>query len=326
MNIIYASDNHFAPILAVSLMSLYQFNRNVNVMIIEHEISEENKKILNGITEKYAEPSIIYQKISLAEMEWDIKLVQDRGSAAQFSRLFFSGLIPEAWKRVIYLDCDTLILKSLQELWTQDIEGYIVGGILDAFSIQNYKLLGIDEKDNLINSGVMLIDVEKWKKQKTEQKIIRYIIQRKGKIPQGDQGILNNVLQGKIKILPLIFNEVAYLFDFSYVEIMQYRNPAKYYSLQQVKEAKKNPVIIHFTTSFASMRPWQEGCSHMYAKYWKEYYLSLFTDFKTENKKIPVLKSVMMKMMKGRARHLLLKVVGILHSYVKPMLYKMKRG
>lgn len=43
-----------------------------------------------------------------------------------------------------------------------------------------------------------------------------------------------------------------------------YRKPPNFYSKEEIKKAIEDPVIIHYTTSFISRRPWVEGCNHKY--------------------------------------------------------------
>lgn len=38
-----------------------------------------------------------------------------------------------------------------------------------------------------------------------------------------------------------------------------YRKPPNFYPKEEIKKAIEDPVIIHYTTSFISRRPWVEG-------------------------------------------------------------------
>ena len=43
-----------------------------------------------------------------------------------------------------------------------------------------------------------------------------------------------------------------------------------YYSEEELFEAKKNPVFIHYTTGFSN-RPWREPCTHIYKDIYRKY-------------------------------------------------------
>ena len=56
MNVIYASDDNYAWLMGISMISLFENNRNsqeVNVFLFGDKLSQENEKILAGIAEKY---------------------------------------------------------------------------------------------------------------------------------------------------------------------------------------------------------------------------------------------------------------------------------
>ena len=38
-------------------------------------------------------------------------------------RLFMGDMLPESVERVLYLDCDTVVLQSLKHLWKEELEG-----------------------------------------------------------------------------------------------------------------------------------------------------------------------------------------------------------
>lgn len=325
MNVLYACDDKFVKILAVSLRSLYQHNNEVNVLLLGNSISNQNKKLLEDISEKYSTKKIIIKKSCDIEKILSYPLKKDRGSVAQFSRLFFEKSLPASWDKLIYLDCDTIILHSLKELWEQQLGQAVVGGVLDAFSYLNYKALGLSEDNILINSGVLLINVCKWRELLIEQKIVSYIKCCKGYIFQGDQGIINFVLSDYICKLPLKYNVVEYLYDFTYKEILIYRKPLKYYTPKQVERAKNKPIIVHFTTSFATVRPWEGKSNNPYYNYWYKLYDEIYENRNVSlPAKLSFIKKTIMRILQFKHSYVFLAFIGIVHGYVRPSIYVLK--
>ena len=74
----------------------------------------------------------------------------------------------------------------------------------------------------MFNSGVMLIDINNWRKQDIEKKLLQFIIDNKGTIQQGDQGVLNAILYDKIIVIDPKYNVVTIMFDFTYSELLIY--------------------------------------------------------------------------------------------------------
>ena len=52
----------------------------------------------------------------------------------------------------------------------------------------------MEPDDIMFNSGVMLIDLDKWRRENIESKLLEFIRKKNGKIQQGDQGALNAIL------------------------------------------------------------------------------------------------------------------------------------
>ena len=68
-------------------------------------------------------------------------------------------------------------------------------------------------------SGVMLINLQRWREQKIEENLMRFIASKKGRIQQGDQGALNAVLSHDTYCFEPRFNSVTIFYDFTYNEI-----------------------------------------------------------------------------------------------------------
>lgn len=273
-HIVYASDNKFAEILGISMVSLYENSRDMKdiiVYILESDISPENKQRLNDVAEKYHCAAPIWIRAKDISKELSMEIATDRGSLSQYARLFISSDLPNNLERVLYLDCDIIINKSIKELWNIDLQGKTIGALMDAFSKYYRVNIDLEPNDIMFNSGVMLIDLKKWKEQHVEEQLIKFISSKKGKIQQGDQGALNAVLSHDTYCFEPRFNSLTIFYDFSYEEMMIYRKPPRFYSEEQVRNAVKDPYIIHFTTSFLSKRPWMEGCKHRYVEEWLRY-------------------------------------------------------
>lgn len=271
-HIVYASDNMFAEILGVSLVSLYENSKDIDIVVyvLDSGITEQNRKKIESISRKYGSMVVWLHAINVAE-ELSINVATDRGSISQYARLFVSRVLPEDLDRVLYLDCDIIIRKSIRELWELNLHGKTIAALMDAFSKYYRKNIDLEEKDIMFNSGVMLIDLKRWKEREIEKRLLEFISSKHGYIQQGDQGALNAILSHDVYCFEPRFNAVTIFFDFSYREMMIYRKPPKFYDEEAVQKAVENPDILHFTSSFFSKRPWMLGSEHMYMYLWMRY-------------------------------------------------------
>lgn len=326
IHIVYASDNRFAEILGVSLVSLYENSQDIEVVvyILDSGIAEKNKHKIECVSQKYNRKIVWLAAKNICD-ELSINVVADRGSLSQYARLFVSRDLPENLERVLYLDCDIIIRKSIRELWELDLHGKTIAAMMDAFSKYYRKNIDLEENDIMFNSGIMLIDLKRWKEQQVEKRLLNFISKKKGRIQQGDQGALNAVLSHDVYCFEPRFNAVTIFFDFTYQEMMRYRKPPKFYREEEVNQATRDPNIIHFTTSFLSKRPWMVGCEHRYADMWMNYKaLSPWKDSELWNDNRPQWKKTGANLIKKLPRSFGICLAGWFQVYGRPIIKRFK--
>jgi len=111
-------------------------------------------------------------------------------------RMMIPRLLPNDVKKALYLDSDILVLKDLKELYDTDLGKYYAAMGWD----NKYLYLPRGKKKGFeyFNSGVILMDLDKWRKDDISEKIIDYITSRTLILP--DQDAINKILHGKIKV------------------------------------------------------------------------------------------------------------------------------
>lgn len=314
MNIAYACDNNFVDVMCVSIMSFNDHNCDANIYILDCGIEDANKQKIMKLCSGKNAVFFIDAKKTLDGLNYDLNL--DRGSIAAYARLFIGSMLPIELNKVLYLDCDTLITDTLNYLYETDLEGCILGGVRDAFSYLNKKVFGLNKGDIFINSGVLLVNLSRYRSGKIEN-AVNNLLKKQSVVFQGDQGIMNTVIHDYIKELPLRFNVQTYLYDFTYEEMMMYRKPDNYFNKEEVEKAIQNPGIVHFSTCFRSNRPWntEEDLNHPYFKKWNMYYEQIGGVKNDAKKKTIVHKS-------NRS----LFFIGIVHAYVRPIHYMVEES
>lgn len=329
LHIVYASDDRFAEILGVSLVSLYENNtemEEIYVYVLDSGISDANKDRLLSVCSKYQREKLRFISARDISKILSMDVSTDRGSLSQYARLFVSRDLPDTLERVLYLDCDIIINDSLAPLWNLDLEGKTIAALKDAFSKQYRKNIDLQPNDVMFNSGVMLIDLKKWKENHIEKKLLAFIKRHRGIIQQGDQGALNAVLSKDTYCFHPRFNSVTIFYDFTYPEMMVYRKPVDFYSEKDVRQAVEHPVIIHYTTSFTSVRPWIEGSQHPYRDKWLLYKSkSPWADQPLwKPAKAGGVKGLYITVSSKMPRSVMIRFSGLLQAYGRPFIYKLK--
>ena len=121
------------------------------------------------------------------------------------ARMMIPKLLPDDVKKILYLDSDIIVLQDLKELYDTDLGKYYAAMALD----NSYLYLTDEEKRDCTygNSGVILMDLDKWRKDNISEKIIDYATSRQLSLP--DQDAINKILEGKIKLLNSKWNNQA---------------------------------------------------------------------------------------------------------------------
>lgn len=312
----------------MSLVSLYENSQDMDdivVYVLDSGILEENKQYLLSVCKEYNRSGIVFIPGKNVSEELGMNVTVDRGSLSQYARLFISSALPDELNRVLYLDCDTLVNQSIKELWNLDLHGKTVGALMDAFSKYYRANINLQETDIMFNSGVMLIDLKRWREQNVENRLLMFIASKNGKIQQGDQGALNHVLSHDTYCFEPKFNSVTIFYDFTYKEMLIYRRPPKFYSNEQVNEAVMNPAIIHFTTSFLSKRAWVKGCKHRYVGEWLKYkQMSPWKKTELWKDNRPQWKKLGIEIFYLLPRKLAIQIAGIMQVYGRPLVNKLK--
>lgn len=324
MNIVYASDDNFAEILGVSMLSLFENNKDVadiTVYVLDDSIKDQNREKLQSIATNYDRN---LQFIPLKELKQKLSsMSQQRGSASTFSRLFLSQLLPSDCDRALYLDSDTIVRHSLGEFYNQDFEGNIACGVMDCISKQHRARVGLKENDTYVNAGMLLIDLKAWVSNNIEQRIENIIDRFNGKVPYADQGIMNLALQGFIKCVHPRYNCFTVYTFFNFNDLLEFRQPSACPSSTEIEEAKVDPTVAHFVTLFCISRPWNKGSKGPFFDEWKKYkQMSPWAETPERVFKQSLNRTICAKMYEFLPRSVSLTILGFFHSRLRPALGK----
>lgn len=275
MIVVFNSDERFAGVFATSVLSLFDSNREadeITVYLIEDHITEESKAKFQKIAQAYHREIITIPMPDLEKLAGVRIVIPKYNRMATYGRLFIASCLPKDIDKVIYADCDTIFVDSIEELWRTDISNYQVGMVNDAQSAGHRRILGIPGAGIYYNSGIMLVNLRRWREEHMEKTFVDYIRSQGGYVPIPDQGVLNAVCDGKILCLPLRYNAFSILYALDYDTVMKVRCPNEFYSKAETEESLRHPAIVHFVTNiFMPIRPWVRGCTHPYTTKYLEY-------------------------------------------------------
>lgn len=325
MNILYTCDDNYVWLMGISMISLFEANKTIveiNVFLLGDAISNENRRALEQIANSYNRMVYI---IDVPDLDIPESLCTQRWPKSAYTRLFSGQLVPQEIDKIIYLDCDTIIIDNLEELWDFEISSYTVCGVKDCIGGNYKKNIGMDAKEPYINAGVLLINLSELRKHSIGNEIGEFLKRYSKIMNYSDQDVLNGIFHREIGIIPAKYNVMTLLYIFEYKEILTIRRPNNYYTVSEIDRAKENPILVHFTTCMTSVRPWFKGSEHSYAKEflkfkemspWKN---EVLKECKSDSFKDKILK-VLLLCTKG----IRLPIIGFLHSVIVPFSLKIK--
>ena len=240
--------------LLVCIHSILNTNSNENLefYILNKDITEKSKLLVN---ENLAKSAVSVQFINVIQERYANLMVSHHITIESYFRIALADLLPQRINRVIYLDCDIIVLRSLMPLWELDLNGFKLAAVAELFNDRNEEL-GLGKDVKYFNSGVLVMDLTVWRNEHISQQVFDYLAVHPEKIKFHDQDALNAVLYNKWLQLSEIYN-----FTVPYLEqALKLSNRAL--PISQL------PVVMHFNRSF---KAWHYQSRHPYKGLYYKY-------------------------------------------------------
>lgn len=263
LSVAYAADDNNAKFLGISMLSLLEKNKDfeeIDIFVLDCGIKDGNREKLIAIADEYKR-SLYCISMEEAVTGLELNMGTRKIAIASYARLFLASVIPDLYDRIIYLDCDTIVMDNIKDLWDTDIKDYMVAGVRDTIDRYFYKRIGLSKDDYYVNAGVLLINLSAWRRHNLLDSFIETINKFDGNVPHHDQGTINLVCKKKITLLSARYNLNSNIYSFSAKTIKKIYSINTFYSQKELDEAKDKPIVIHYTTGLVG-RPWEENCTH----------------------------------------------------------------
>ena len=265
--LVFVSNKDFLPHLSTSILSIAKNNLDsfIKFYILNFDLSKKDFNKLEKSIKFHKSFSLINCRCKNKTLS-KIKMKVGHINETAFLKFLIEDFVHE--EKVIYIDADTIILKSLRPLISIKLNGFCIAAVEEDIYTDNEKeKVGIKKNIKTFNSGIFVIDLYKWKKRKIKQNCIEHLKKYKRDLYFLDQDSLNSVISGNFQSLDSSFNQ------------------------------RQNPTVVHFS---GYEKPWHFDSNHIYKNhYWKfrnqtffrkniNHYFDLFRIFKIFIKEIPI--------------------------------------
>ncbi len=249
INIFLVTDNQNIPNVKATVRMIKEYSTQTylyNVFILHNGVSESNRMKVYDLIIGSRNVKISFYLMDESNFSTPIHNKSPHLSkVARFKFLIGNFNI----KKALYIDTDILIRKDIAALFQVDLEGFVIGAVPDINSTNKLFLerLDLPASYKYFNSGVLLIDCDRWKQHDLSKELKEISIRNMNKIIFVDQDAFNLLFSRfGYKKLDLTWNVPSanqyYKYSiFNYIKLYN-----KSFSLLQIINSFYNPSIVHF--------------------------------------------------------------------------------
>lgn len=206
----FGIDKNFGKFAGITITSLAHNNldNDLIIHIIYDELLPEDMHKLQQTEQLYRNLTLHFYQITSTE---GMTFIVPPGhiTQAMYYRYLFGDMLPQKTTKIIYMDADIICKGDILPLWQTDLQGNVLGAVRDYGEDRSCGRIGL-KNGRYFNSGVLLIDLTKWRQQKLTQQLFKWLDEvGSTKILWGDQDALNGVIDGGFTELPNIYNGIV---------------------------------------------------------------------------------------------------------------------
>ena len=257
--VVLAANHAYVEQVVTTIKSICYHNRSIRFYLINSDFPNGWFKQLNKRLERY-DSEIINCRVTseqISRYKTDI-------SYTVFLRYFISDFVKE--DKALYLDCDLVVTKNLDNLFETDLQDYPLAAVRDYGGRVYYGR-------EMFNAGVLLINNRLWKQENMSQRLIDLTNEWHDKVDQADQSILNMLFENRWIELEFDNNHVVIHKQFT-----DYELPA----------GQDYPGIIHY---LSHRKPWFDLAAQSYRDVWWYYHSLEWTELGQNHHLHPLQKS-----------------------------------
>lgn len=281
-HIILCFNSNWLMQACVLIKSILSFNNEVFTF---HIIGKGLPSSMISKLQEYAKSCPIkYHNIDNISNKDFIIRKDDHVTLETYYRFFIPEFLNEDIKKCLYLDSDILCTGNFEKLFDIDLNNFSMGMVYDIgySDIRKFNRLQYDVKYGYFNAGVILINLDYWRKNNIKKQLIDFVVSYPERCFLHDQDALNYICHGTI--LPI---DVSYNVQRIFWRVFSWKNPKNYpkYLLMSSYIARdkwdeiingcENPIFIHFCEK---PKPWIIDTFVPFTKVWR--YCCSKTEFK----------------------------------------------
>lgn len=243
-------DRAYITYCLVTLISIFRNNRSHHIVahILSRGLTGADKDNMVSLLSEYDGELHFYEPDEHLLDGFRIDASSSHISLVTYYRCMLADYLPADIDRVIYLDCDILVNADIAPLWETPLNGAPLAAVADAAAddAARYEVLCYPQADGYFNAGVLLIDLEWWRRHDVGRRCIDYYHKHPERIRFNDQDLLNSLFHGQVCWVSVTYNAQEGFYR------------PRYAGFDAHRDELLHPVVTHFT----NRKPWHWASQH----------------------------------------------------------------
>ena len=265
--VVLATNDKYVPFVSVTIASLL-YNSDLrnyyDIYVLNSGLTEENKKALECTTKNHFVRCIDVSSAIEPHLE-SLKEMSGYISKETYYRLVIPSLLPQ-YDKVIYIDCDLVVLGDLAEMYDHDVEGYLIGGVRNPLHTAMKEHIELElelDARKYVNAGVLLMNTAKMREDGFEDKCFELLASGR-RLRFMDQDVINLICKDSIKYLDMSWN-----YEWHYERLNNFKD-TRYHLIEgeteEYEKAAESIKILHYT---GDVKPWNNSKPRFGGIFWE---------------------------------------------------------
>lgn len=300
-----STDDNYVQHCMAMLCSLFENNKGHQIIVhlLHHGLSVDNQNLMSSLARKYGCEMCYYDiddsVFSKVQLNSAIKFNgAQMYSMTTYYRILLPSLLPDDIHRILYLDCDIILMHGVSELFELDMENYGVAAVKDGSPYDSYHRfkMGLGLQHAAFCAGMMMLNLDYWRNHDSQEALLEYVTRQWDYVYMQDQDALNCVFRDSWIQLPYKWGRTP-------LSVAPVDKSQRWFDIE---EYVCQPCIIHYA---AHVKPWLDVWFPLQEHYWKYVYLSGFPNPKrthaNRDLRIKIYKSVIRYLVNKNVRPLI---------------------
>ena len=214
----FAADDNYVPMLSTTIYSMLKNasrDYRYDVIVLTRDISEGNKKRVEGFLSRFENASIRFCDVSQMVDSYNLPTNNPHISIETYYRFLVQQLLPH-YDKVLYLDSDLIVKDDVSKLYTIDLGSNLLGAVRDLDFLGNInmkdgermryakEILRMHDPYAYFQAGVLVMNtkamrafcsIERWLEAASDDRFI-----------YNDQDVLNACCEGRVAYIDYSWN------------------------------------------------------------------------------------------------------------------------